>query len=63
MRAGGGVWHGGTLPAGRIRGFLMIGENGIREVASSMSLIPWRPLADSLPGGAKGERSLPPADP
>src|SRR5689334_22171411 len=21
MRAGGGVWHGGTLPAGRIRGF------------------------------------------
>jgi redox-sensitive bicupin YhaK (pirin superfamily) len=27
---------------------LVIGENGIRDVASSMSLIPWRPLAASL---------------
>jgi len=26
---------------------LMTGERGIRDVASSMSLIPWRPLAES----------------
>jgi redox-sensitive bicupin YhaK (pirin superfamily) len=28
---------------------LAVGENGIREVASSMTLVPWRPLAHSLP--------------
>ena len=37
---------------------LMLGESGIRDVASSMSLIPWRPLADSLPA-APAQRSLP----
>jgi len=37
---------------------LMLGESGIRDVASSMSLIPWRPLADSLPAAA-AQRSLP----
>jgi redox-sensitive bicupin YhaK (pirin superfamily) len=31
---------------------LMIGEGGIRDVASSMSLIPWRPLSASLGEGA-----------
>jgi redox-sensitive bicupin YhaK (pirin superfamily) len=36
---------------------LKIGESGIREVASSMSLIPWRPLAESLGDGANA-RSL-----
>ena len=30
---------------------LVLGESGIRSVASTMSLIPWRPLADSLGEG------------
>jgi redox-sensitive bicupin YhaK (pirin superfamily) len=30
---------------------LMIGESGIRDVASSMRLVPWRPLAESLSEG------------
>jgi redox-sensitive bicupin YhaK (pirin superfamily) len=37
---------------------LVIGENGIRDVASSMSLIPWRPLAASLAEGTSA-RALP----
>jgi hypothetical protein len=39
---------------------LMIGENGIREIASSMSLIPWRPLGESL--GEETRARLLPAD-
>jgi redox-sensitive bicupin YhaK (pirin superfamily) len=30
---------------------LMMGENGIEDIAASMSLIPWEPLAASLPEG------------
>jgi hypothetical protein len=26
----------------------MIGENGIKSIAGSMNLIPWRPLGESL---------------
>jgi hypothetical protein len=37
---------------------LMIGENGIRDVASSMTLIPWRPLAASFADAPKA-RALP----
>jgi len=34
---------------------LTIGENGIKSIASSMKLIPWRPLAESLALGPGGE--------
>ena len=37
---------------------LVIGESGIRDVASSMSLMPWRPLAESL-GEGTSSRALP----
>jgi redox-sensitive bicupin YhaK (pirin superfamily) len=37
---------------------LVVGENGIRDVASTMSLIPWRPLAASL-GEGTNARALP----
>jgi redox-sensitive bicupin YhaK (pirin superfamily) len=37
---------------------LVTGENGIQDVASSMNLIPWRPLAHSLSDGPKA-RALP----
>ena len=37
---------------------LDIGERGIRDVASSMSLVPWRPLAESLVEGTNA-RALP----
>jgi redox-sensitive bicupin YhaK (pirin superfamily) len=38
MRSGGGVWHGGTLPAGRIRGFqLWVALEGPLELASAES--------------------------
>jgi redox-sensitive bicupin YhaK (pirin superfamily) len=39
---------------------LVIGEHGIRSIASSMKLVPWRPLADSvaLRAGGKDEAVL-----
>jgi redox-sensitive bicupin YhaK (pirin superfamily) len=39
-------------------GNLVIGENGIRDVASTMSLIPWRPLAESLGAGTNARALL-----
>ena len=41
----------GTYSVHTSRKNLTIGEAGIEEVASSMALMPWRPLSQSLPSG------------